>query len=322
MLESKSKKVSPIPRYKKFNPAVAAIGKDEKEQQYTNNFQEHNRYIDQIEIDHLIKGIGKRYPCENAWVCTSYEPSKISYLYNQGYGQLAQNTFLPCPANAFSFSIHGLIAMSVNTYNHENSTDLVRLYDSENKKHWSFCHVVAPLQQRTLFQEKEELLLKEIIGPANELESMIKAIRGSFTCKHDEGNRINLTPIAKKHYKAHGYIWNKQLSQQRITVLDKVTPNGNIIRITADSGGYGDLIPYVDIKMIGYMQEFKEHAIVPPNISIRSKEDLISLLEKSNEALEWYANEVVPKVDAQWGECPEFYKKVLLEEGIRKIVWA
>jgi hypothetical protein len=130
--------------------------------------------------------------------------------------------------------------------------------------------------------------------------------------------RVSLSSIAKRHFKKMGYVWNRFESERRVTVLDKVTARGNVIRITADAGGGNEVIPYVDAKFIGATFVSEPVSVVSAQ-SVTQADELQSLLEAHEQDLHYYEQQIASIYDYELGQCDLRVTKLIQEHRIRRI---
>ncbi len=103
-----------------------------------------------------------------------------------------------------------------------------------------------------------------------------------------------------------------------MTVFDKVTDRGNIVRITADAGGHNELIPYIDAKFISSTFVSPESSVVGVNV-VSSEAELSSLLERHESDLHYYEENIAAIYDQELGDSHPTITKLLQTQSIRQI---
>jgi hypothetical protein len=100
--------------------------------------------------------------------------------------------------------------------------------------------------------------------------------------------------------------------------LDKVPERGNVIRITADAGGFNEVIPYVDARFLG--AGFISPAVFVVSIQgVSTAEELQSLLMRHEKDVRYYEEQVAAIYDKEMGHCDPTITKLILNYRIRQM---
>ncbi len=318
MQDDKNKKISSIDRFLKYRQELECLGMDDKDQKYINNFSKEISGFSANDIEHLVNGLGKRYPCFSGWVSTTNEPLKLLKSFPAGYGSLDQNSFLYTEAVSLSYQMwNGLVALETRKLDTERSV----LHDTNQKnKDWRYYHILVDDNSR---HNEINLIMQRLYEQLDKDIALFYETEKVFDDTEQSGStRVNLATIVKKHFKKMGYQYNQDISQQKITVMDKVTQNGNIIRITADAGGFGILIPYIEIQIIGHEYQSPKMSIVKSGFQIHTKEQMRNLLDKHLPILNLYEDKIVPVFDSQLNNFEEPEYQIATKYGFRKYLMA
>lgn len=319
MQDNNQKKISATERLAKYKSELQVCGIDNKGQKFTNNFTDGLFRLNPEDIEHLIDGLGKRYPCYCGWIAITQEPEKFKSSFPEGYGSLNQNSFLLSETFALNYQPwNGVVAISTKIFNENVKLDVEVDRNSQNKKSWKYYHLLIEnlgrnKQLNNIFQPVYERLKKESIQLYRDFDEIHN--------HENNGQRVNLSSIVKKVYKKKGFKYNKEISQQKNTILDKITPNGNILRITADSGGFNVLLPGIVIQIIGSEFISKEFSLLPSNTSIETVDQGISLLTHNLAVLDIFEETIISSMDKEMGTLNEIEMMIIKTHGIRKYIY-
>jgi hypothetical protein len=265
------------------------------------------------DVQTLIRGLGTRFPCEHGWVLLASSLSSFRNHFGKDCPRLDQNSFLPDQCVVFSFGVFGALALTVRVLE-----DFAPEGNLQGKEWRHFHQVLSP--------DEVEQTRRAVASVSTELDLALDALNRSVTKSgsaiatgHTSGGRVTLSPVAKTHFKRLGYRWNKALSEPRVTIFDKLTSGGNIIRVSADAGGHADLIPYVDAQFISTTYRSASVPVVNP-CPVTSRDQLVSLLSQYEPHLRQFEERVAGHLDAAFPQMDEALQSLLLQEDVRAIV--
>ncbi len=115
-----------------------------------------------------------------------------------------------------------------------------------------------------------------------------------------------------------GYTWNKSESEPRVTVFDKTTERGNVIRITADAAGHNELVPAIGAKFIGA-------TFISPKVSVVDRRGIVTetelqaLLAHHEKDVRYFEENIAAIYDRELGPCHPTITTLLQEHHIRAI---
>jgi hypothetical protein len=233
-----------------------------------------------------------------------------------------QNSFLLGACKVFCFGVFGALALEVRaleldtTITETGADDLGEPFGAGS---WAYMHFVLDEKERMKIAEMMQSRGAELTQGLQELRKAVKSRHLDARRASGAVARVSLSSIAKRHFKKMGYVWNRSESEPRVTVLDKVTPCGNVIRITADAGGKNEVIPYVDARFISATFVSEPVPVVSAQ-GVTDADELQSLLEAHKGDLHFYEQQIASIYDHEAGQCDPRITKLIQERQIRRIV--
>jgi hypothetical protein len=273
------------------------------------------------DIETCVMGFGTRYPCRHAWIMSVRNLPIFQKEFADRAEQVTQNSFLPGTCNVFSFSVFGALALAVKLIEHDNALDEIAAdnpLEPFETKSWSYLHFRINDKDRAKIDKMETAVGAILKKNRNALAKAVKAKRGTASAASGSGARVTFSGPAKKHFKRLGYVFNKAESQQSRTVFDKVTPHGNIIRITAEARGHNVLMPFIDAKFIS-ANFISEEAPIIRGESVATETDLRELLDRHASDVTFFEENLAAIYDQQLGPCHPTITRLLQEQLIRQI---
>ena len=277
--------------------------------------------ISEVDIETCVKGFGTRFPCDDAWIMSVQNLDLFIEEFNGDSEPVNQNSFLPGTCNAFCFGVFGALALAVRTLSLENAfaeIDGDDLLEPFQAKSWAYMHFRLDDGDRSKIARMTKTAGGELKKHLGILAKSVKSRRLKNAAKSVESRRVSLSKATKKHFKRMGYEWNKSESEPRITVFDKVTKYGNVIRITADAGGHDELIPGIDVKFIGATFISPTASVISVN-SVVCEADLQSILDQHDIDVRYFEENIAAIYDRELGQCHPTITKLIREHNIRKI---
>ncbi len=235
----------------------------------------------------------------------------------------SRSELLPAGAcHVFCFSGWGALALSVQSLSLDDAimeieNDVVE--SPFGNESWAFMHFCLDKNDR-----KSISRMKRSRGA--ELKNHIEVLRQTVQARQQEleederyaAQKVSLSSVAKKHFKKFGYVWNKRESEKRVTVFDKVTDRGNVIRIVADAGGADGAIAYVEAKFI--CPTFISQAVSIVSVQwVYTIEELEELFARHAEDLLYYEQHIAAIYDEEMGRCHPTLTKLIQDHHIRQI---
>jgi hypothetical protein len=286
------------------------------------NFSGGYHPLSELATETIIKGLGGRFPCDHGWIMSVKQPKEFVDFFAQNQLPVNQNCFLPGACNVFCFSVFGALALSVLALSIDHAITEIENDVAESpfeNESWAFMHFCLDESDRKRTINMERSRGSELKNHLEELEASLKAGQQDGRKETLGAPRVSLSSVAKKHFKKLGYVWNKSESERRVTVFDKLTDRGNVIRIAADAGGFNELIPYVDAKFLS--AAFISPAVPVVSIQgVHTAEELDALLERHTKDLRYYEEHVAEIYDEEMGRCHPTITKLIQDHGIRQIV--
>ncbi len=285
------------------------------------NFSNGYQPLSEADAETIIKGLGSRFPCDHGWIMSVKKPQAFVDFFARNSYPVNQNSFLPGVCNVFCFSVFGALALSVRALSLDHAIAEIENDEIESPfgaKSWAFLHFSLDENDRKKAAKMEQSRATELKKHLKALDKSVKGGRRDGRGEPLDAPRVSLSSIAKKHFKQLGYVWNKSESQPRVTVFDKVTDRGNVIRITADAGGFNEVIPYVDAR-------FLSAAFISPAVwvvsvqGVRNAEELESLLASHDKDVRYYEEHVAAIYDEEMGRCHPTITKLIQDHRIRRI---
>jgi hypothetical protein len=285
------------------------------------NYSKGYHPLSEVDAETIIKGLGGRFPCDHGWIMSVRQPQEFVNFFGRNSLPVNQNCFLPGACNVFCFSVFGALALSVRALSFDHAITEIENDVAElpfETKSWAFMHFCLDESDRKMTTNMKR-------SRRTELENHLKALETSVQAGQRDGReetlgapRVSLSSVARKHFRKLGYVWNKSESEPRVTVFDKVTDRGNVIRIAADAGGFNEVIPYVHAR-------FLSAAFISPAVSVVSvqgvhtAEELEALLARHTKDLRYYEEHVAEIYDEEMGRCHPTITKLIQDHGIRQI---
>jgi hypothetical protein len=285
------------------------------------NFSKGYHPLSEADVEPLIKGLGTRFPCDHGWIMSVQKLNTFVEFLDGKSVSVDQNDFLPGVCNAFCFGVWGALALSVQALNPDHAIVEIERDEAEapfGAKSWAFIHFSLDKNDRKKSAKMDQSRGAELKKHLKVLGKSAKGGRRDGGSGPLDAPRVSLSSIAKKHFKKLGYVWNKSESEPRVTIFDKVTDRGNVIRITADAGGFDAVIPYVDAR-------FLSAAFISPAVSVVSIQtvhtatELESLLARHEKDVRYYEENVAAIYDKEMGRCHPAITKLIQDYHIRRI---
>lgn len=318
LFDKKAGAISGCQRMSKVLSIGNSVGKKTRK---LSNFSESYFPLTEVDVETIVKGLGTRFPCDHGWVMSVTQPQPFIDFFARNSDPVNQNCFLPGACNVFCFSVWGAIALSVQAINFEHAIIEIENDLAEapfETKSWAFLHFCLDENDRKKNAKMKRSRGTDLKKHLMTLDASVKA--GRREC-HDEslgGARVSLSSVAKKHFKKLGYVWNKSESERSVTVFDKVTSRGNVIRVVADAGGFNEVIPYVDAKFI--CPQFVSPAVSIVSFQgVRTVDELDDLLTRHIQDLRYYEEHVAEIYDEEMGHCHPTLTKLIQDHSIRQI---
>jgi hypothetical protein len=284
------------------------------------NFSQGYHPLGEGDIEAIIKGLGTRFPCDHGWIMSVRKLQVFVDFFGSQSHPVNQNSFLPGACNGFCFGVFGALALSVRALSVDHAISEIEGDDALapfGAKNWAYLHFSLDENDRKKAAKVEKSRGAELRKHLKALDEVVKGgPRGAS--RPSEGPRVSLSSIAKKHFKKLGYVWNKSESEPRVTVFDKVTDRGNVIRITADAAGFNEVIPAVKAR-------FLSAAFMSPRVSVVSTqgvytaEETESLLARHDKDVRYYEEHVAAIYDEEMGRCHPTITKLIQDHRIRRI---
>ena len=285
------------------------------------NFSDGYLPLSEGDVEAIVKGLGTRFPCDYGWVMSVHSLNAFLEFFGGVPDAVNQNSFLPGACNVFCFGVFGALALSVRAL--DPDTALARIEGDDPREPygapgWGYVHFRLDGEDRA----KVAAMMR---SRGAELGQRLRALAGAVGSRRMEPReasgdvpRVPLSSIARRRFRKMGYVWNRQESEPRVTVLDKVTGNGNVIRVTADAGGTNEVIPYVSARFIG--ASFLSGPF--PVVSVQGVADageLRSLLERHEADLHYFEQRIASTYDREMGQCHPAITRRIRDHRVRSI---
>jgi hypothetical protein len=285
------------------------------------NFSKGCPPLNESDVDTIVRGLGTRFPCDYGWIMSVHSPDVLLSFFDGKSDPVNQNSFLPGACNVFCFGAFGALALAVRALELDTAIvksegdDVREPFGTEN---WAYMQFILDEKERLKVAEMMQLRGVELRQCSQVVAKSVKSSGPADRRASGVVARVSLSSIAKRHFKKMGYVWNRFESERRVTVLDKVTARGNVIRITADAGGGNEVIPYVDAKFIGATFVSEPVSVVSAQ-SVTQADELQSLLEAHEQDLHYYEQQIASIYDYELGQCDLRVTKLIQEHRIRRI---
>ncbi|MEX2214581.1 MAG: hypothetical protein WD768_10660 [Phycisphaeraceae bacterium] len=285
------------------------------------NFAEGYRAMSEKDIDVCVNGFAKSLPCEFGWIMSVDDHAAFLAEFGSSVRKVDQNTFLPATARAFAFGgVWATMAIDVKTLHLDHSLSEISGDDAQQPfktKSWSFIHFWLNRHEQTKITSLSKGVERDVEPHVQALVNSVQS-RGIETMSSLYAPRVTLSGPVRKWLKMLGYTRNKAASEPRLTVFDKPTLRGNLIRIDADAGGHGDLIPYIEICVQGAGFQSPRLTIVKPDC-ITTDESLTALLEQHGDDVRYFEKHIAPAYDNALGDCHPTVTRLMREQQIRQV---
>ena len=267
-----------------------------------------------LDVQTLIQGLGTRFPCQHGWVLAASSVSRLLESFQKDSRPIDQNSYLSDECLVYSFGVFGALILKTRAVEASEGTDSGPLAKDE----WRYFHIVLSPDETKLTRKGLASISAELDQAYGALSLSIKA-RGDVPQHNSTQARVTLSPVAKRHFEQLGFRWNKALSEPRVTVFDRLTSAGNVIRVSADAGGHSDLLPYVDAQFISMTYRSPAVPVVHPQV-VTSADQLLTLFEQHQPDLAFFEEHVAGRLESVFHRMDENLQRILTEENVRAII--
>jgi hypothetical protein len=320
IVDKKGGSISGCQRLSKVLVAEYCAGR-ESGRPMVSNFSKGYQPLGEVDAETIIKGLGSRFPCDHGWIMSVKKRQAFVDFFARNSCPVNQNSFLPGACNVFCFSIFGPLALSVRALSLDHAIAEIENDEAEapfGAKSWAFMHFSLDEEDRKKAAKMDQSRGAELKKHLKVLDKSVKSARRDGRGGPLGAPRVSLSSIAKKHFKKLGYAWNKSESERRVTVFDKVTDRGNVIRISADAGGFNEVIPYVEARFLS--ARFISPAVWVVSVQgVQTAEELESLLARHGKDVRYYEENVAAIYDEEMGRCHPTITKLIQDHRIRQI---